>query len=71
MDDKERDFYRHKHYGTSPTPATKPKKEKIDVWQLTFKTTGERIIHGAYSLCSWKQKQMQKPDLYKIEPYKK
>ncbi len=67
MTKEEKDFYIHKNYARSPSVQ----KPKPDVWQLVFKSTVERIIHGPYSLCAWKQKQMAKPEQYSIKPYKK
>jgi hypothetical protein len=67
MTKEEKDFYIHKKYGKSPSVQ----KPKPDVWQLVFKSTGEKIIHGSYSLCVWKQKQLSKPQQSTIVPYKK
>lgn len=67
MNKEEKEFYIHKHYAKS-SPVAKP---KVTCWQLTYIQTGERIIHGEYSLCTWKRKQMTNTKSYKIEPYKK
>lgn len=59
MNSKEKEFYLHKHYGISkPTNTVNVSKPKENVYELSDIRTGQRLIHGEYSLCRWKQNQL-------------
>lgn len=53
MDNKEREFYLHKHYGIEPfkkvVKSVKPKTN--DVYELIYIPNKQRVMFGFYSLC--------------------
>ena len=52
--------------------ATKVKKEKVEVYQLSHKVSKIRLIHGNYALCMYQKKQLSAKDKekYEIIPFK-
>ena len=71
MNDKDLQFYRHKHFGIEP--ISKPKVKTVaKIYQLVHIQSKQRMKHGSYALC---QAELNKqPHIfrkqYKIEPYK-
>lgn len=73
MDNKEKEFYLHKHYGVTPKAniknnvKVKPVKNSIK-HKLIYITTKETIKQGNYGLCQSKLNEIpsNKKHLYKI-----
>lgn len=73
MNDKEKEFYLHKHYGVTPKANiknnVKPKIVKNSIkHKLIYIATKETIKQGNYGLCQSKLNEipMNKKHLYKI-----
>ncbi len=71
MDNKEKEFYLHKHYGVTPKAniVAKPKPIKNSIkHKLIYIATKETIKQGNYGLCQSKLNEIpiNKKHLYKI-----
>lgn len=71
MNDKEKQFYLHKHYAVDIKPTISKPKNKVSVWKLVFIQNNQTVIHGEFSLCKWKLNQIlfSERKKYKIIPF--